>query len=244
MKVIGLVLALSFLSACAPPRIYINPQTGQILDCDTYGRLALAPDPPAFTVGAQLGQAAGRGIVGAFHIARCATAAEQAGFVMLHEYQTLKRQPASWTEVQANIPREAAPEASRKLAENKPTAQSKDEAPATIAKVDRAEGTLRLETKSQTIPKYDQGSEPTTRGKEAVVTTKTPHPAKVFYVTQADAKLYARQWDYTKVIATLEKGEAVVLLGQAFGNDGVLYNVKTQKGLTGWVRSGDVTSKP
>jgi hypothetical protein len=58
-------------------------------------------------------------------------------------------------------------------------------------------------------------------------------------VGESGAHLYARQDDQSEIIARLEKGEALIPLGQAVGV-GHWYMVETQKGAVGWVRSSDV----
>ncbi|HEU4340094.1 MAG TPA: SH3 domain-containing protein [Candidatus Binatia bacterium] len=55
------------------------------------------------------------------------------------------------------------------------------------------------------------------------------------------AYLYSRQDEESSPIAKLEKGERLVPLIEAIGQQ-VWYMVKTQGGLTGWVRAVDVTA--
>lgn len=57
-------------------------------------------------------------------------------------------------------------------------------------------------------------------------------------VGESGAHLYARQDGHSEIIARLEKGETLILLGQAVGAG--WYMVKTQKGAVGWVKSSDV----
>jgi hypothetical protein len=59
-------------------------------------------------------------------------------------------------------------------------------------------------------------------------------------VRETGAYLYSRQDIESDRIASLQKGEALLPLAEAVGI-GTWYLVKTQKGLTGWVRGADVT---
>jgi hypothetical protein len=58
-------------------------------------------------------------------------------------------------------------------------------------------------------------------------------------VTAKSAGLFPRQDDETEKIAQLSEGEKLVPMVQSEGNN-QWYMVKTQKGLVGWVKSGDV----
>ena len=60
-------------------------------------------------------------------------------------------------------------------------------------------------------------------------------------VTTLDARLYPRQDNESKFIATLEKGEKLQPLAQGVGNE-AWYMVKTSKGMIGWVQAIDVSS--
>jgi hypothetical protein len=62
-------------------------------------------------------------------------------------------------------------------------------------------------------------------------------------VGESGAHLYARQDDQSEVVAKLEKGEALIPLGQGVGV-GHWYMVRTQKGAVGWVRAADVRADP
>jgi hypothetical protein len=64
--------------------------------------------------------------------------------------------------------------------------------------------------------------------------------ARVLSVKAADVRLYSRQDEYSEPITRLEPGEKLITLGEAFGNDGPWYMVRTQKGSVGWVSSSGV----
>jgi hypothetical protein len=59
-------------------------------------------------------------------------------------------------------------------------------------------------------------------------------------VTTLDARLYPRQDNESKFIATLEKGEKLHPLAQGVGNE-AWYMVQTSKGMVGWVQATDVS---
>lgn len=59
-------------------------------------------------------------------------------------------------------------------------------------------------------------------------------------VGEAGAYLYSRQDVESDKIAKLQKGAALIPLGEAVGT-GVWYMVKTQEGLFGWVRASDLS---
>src|SRR5437667_7048967 len=58
-------------------------------------------------------------------------------------------------------------------------------------------------------------------------------------VRDADASLYSRQDDYSDKIGSLQKGETLVPLAEAVGQQ-TWYLVQTKQGLSGWVRASDV----
>jgi hypothetical protein len=60
-------------------------------------------------------------------------------------------------------------------------------------------------------------------------------------VTTLDARLYPRQDNESKFIATLEKGEKLQPLAQGVGSE-AWYMVKSSKGIIGWVQAIDVSS--
>jgi hypothetical protein len=59
-------------------------------------------------------------------------------------------------------------------------------------------------------------------------------------VRESGAALYAQQEIDSNKLATLKKGEMLVPLAEAMGQQ-IWYMVKTQQGLVGWVRSADVS---
>ena len=66
----------------------------------------------------------------------------------------------------------------------------------------------------------------------------------ILAVKQVEAYLYERQDEYSAVVAKLEQGEKLTLLGKAFGNGKTWYMVKTQEGAIGWAVSSVVTELP
>jgi hypothetical protein len=60
-------------------------------------------------------------------------------------------------------------------------------------------------------------------------------------VTTLDARLYPRQDNEAKFIATLEKGEKLQPFAQGVGNQH-WYMIKTSKGIIGWIQAIDVSS--
>jgi hypothetical protein len=66
----------------------------------------------------------------------------------------------------------------------------------------------------------------------------------ILAVKQVEAYLYERQDEYSAVVAKLEQGEKLTLLGKAFGNGKAWYMVKTQAGATGWTIESVVTELP
>ena len=59
-------------------------------------------------------------------------------------------------------------------------------------------------------------------------------------VRDTGASLYSRQDDYADKIGTLQKGETLIPLAEAVGQQ-TWYLVQTKQGLSGWVRALDVT---
>lgn len=149
---------------------------------------------------------------------------------------------AAAREIQSKLPPEIEKQPTE-LAREDPGSKSSVEARRLTTKTEPAPKTERQETKRESTRKHGQPLEEKNR-ETVIATTKTAPPEKMLYVTRGGAKLYAKQWDYAKVVSELAKGEVLVLLGQAFGTDGVLYNVRTKNGATGWVNSSDVSAKP
>lgn len=80
--------------------------------------------------------------------------------------------------------------------------------------------------------------------RQVTAISKPASPEVTAHTNRAGAKVFAQQWDYSKVLTTLEQGEALILLGKAFGTGDAQYKVRTQKGVIGWVSSADVIVKP
>ena len=66
----------------------------------------------------------------------------------------------------------------------------------------------------------------------------------ILAIKQVEAYLYERQDEYSAVVAKLEQGEKLTLLGKAFGNGKTWYMVKTHEGAIGWAVSSVVTELP
>lgn len=149
---------------------------------------------------------------------------------------------AAAREIQSKLPPEIGKQPTE-LAREDPGSKSSVEARRLTTKTEPAQKTEQQETKRESTRKHGQPLEEKNR-ETVIATTKTAPPDKMLYVTRGGAKLYAKQWDYSSVLTKLEQGEALMLLGRAFGTEDSLYKVKTRKGVVGWVSATDVSAKP
>lgn len=59
-------------------------------------------------------------------------------------------------------------------------------------------------------------------------------------VKQSEVHLYARQDEYSPLVAKLERGDTLTVMAKAAGSSGLWYMVKSSTGAVGWVRASDL----